>query len=292
MRTFVKLFALLVGVILLNSCSKDNSKAVNTDLPTVITAEASGITSNFAISGGNVTAGGIDSVISRGICWSKSSNPTIKDNKTVDGAGVGVFTSNISSLESSTKYYIRAYATNSAGTAYGNQVAFITLEEPDVTAKYFFKFKMDEKNYIVQTNTTSYSFASYAIGWNIETSSESVDGQFYALQVGNKLRPEDFLSLKGKTINLATFEREFSFRFKTGGQTYYFLNNYQDPSPKQTDGFFNFSNVVREDIQIFPNATYQTYNMTGTFKCRVADANGKIHDIEDGSFHFKTVLDK
>ena len=115
---------------------------------------------------------------------------------------------------------------------------------------------MDGKSHIVQSNDiTSYCFASYAICWYIQTSTGSVDGQFYGLQVGNKLRPEDFLSLKGKSIDLGTFEKEFSFEFTTGGQRYYFINDYRDPLPKQTDGFFKFTNVVREDIQIFPNAT-------------------------------------
>ena len=61
-----------------------------------------------------------------GVCWNTSGNPTASDPKTTDGSGTGSFTSNIAGLTAGTVYYVRAYATNSAGTGYGNQVRLST----------------------------------------------------------------------------------------------------------------------------------------------------------------------
>ena len=101
--------------------------ATPADLPTVNTAEVTGISQTYASGGGTVSFDGGSSVISYGICWSTSSNPTIADNHTSDGSGTGSFLSNMTLLTANTFYYVRAYATNSIGTAYGNEVTFTTL---------------------------------------------------------------------------------------------------------------------------------------------------------------------
>jgi len=95
-------------------------------LPTVTTAAASQIDSTTAISGGNVTNDGGTAVTVRGVCWSTHTSPSISDSLTADGGGLGGFISNLTSLTPSTLYYVRAYATNSAGTAYGNEISFNT----------------------------------------------------------------------------------------------------------------------------------------------------------------------
>ncbi len=98
-------------------------------LPTVTTAtKVTDITVRSVKCGGEVTFDGNVSVTARGICWSTSQTPTIEDNKTTDGTGVGSFTSNLSDLESNTTYYIRAYATNEVGTSYGEEVSFTTKD--------------------------------------------------------------------------------------------------------------------------------------------------------------------
>ena len=96
------------------------------DLPTVTTAAISNITQKSAQGGGNVTNDGGTQVNQKGVCWSTSQNPTISDNHTSDGSGTGSFTSAMAGLTANTKYYVRAYATNSSGTAYGSQVSFQT----------------------------------------------------------------------------------------------------------------------------------------------------------------------
>ena len=97
-------------------------------IPTgVTTSTISSITQTTATSGGNITNDGGASVTSRGVCWSNiTSSPTITNSKTVDGIGIGTFTSSLTALLSNTTYYVRAYATNSAGTSYGSVRSFTT----------------------------------------------------------------------------------------------------------------------------------------------------------------------
>jgi hypothetical protein len=99
-------------------------------IPTVVTnTSVSNITDVSAQSGGNVASDGGASVTAKGVCWSTSTNPDITDSKTEDGSGTGAYTSQLTGLSPNTAYYIRAYATNSEGTAYGENVLFQTEEE-------------------------------------------------------------------------------------------------------------------------------------------------------------------
>ncbi|MCX6269128.1 MAG: T9SS type A sorting domain-containing protein [Bacteroidetes bacterium] len=104
-----------------------NGNPGTTSSPTVTTSSVMNITQTNANGGGNVTADGGATVTARGSCWSTSHNPAIAGSQTTDGGGTGVFTSAVSGLTENTTYYIRAYATNSAGTAYGNELSFTTL---------------------------------------------------------------------------------------------------------------------------------------------------------------------
>lgn len=97
-------------------------------LPSLSTTDVTEITINSAISGGSITADGGLPVISRGVVWSTNPNPTLNDNFTVDGTGTGFFSSSLNELIHATAYYLRAYATNEAGTAFGNEVTFTTQD--------------------------------------------------------------------------------------------------------------------------------------------------------------------
>ena len=111
-----------------NSCQKDNSTDKPTvQLPVLTTSVISGITQTTASGGGEITYDGGASITARGICWNTNPNPTINNNKTTDGTGDGIFTSALTGLTANTTYYIRAYANNTAGTSYGNELSFITL---------------------------------------------------------------------------------------------------------------------------------------------------------------------
>lgn len=90
-------------------------------IPSLTTTAASSININGFTTGGNISSDGGNLVTYRGICWSTSANPTINDNRILSGTGTGTFTITLSNLNVATTYYVRAFATNSAGTAYGNQ---------------------------------------------------------------------------------------------------------------------------------------------------------------------------
>ena len=95
-------------------------------LATLITSAVSSLTNISATSGGNITSDGGANITQRGLCYGTSTNPTTANSTTNDGSGTGSFISNLAGLTASTTYYARAYATNSAGTAYGNEVSFTT----------------------------------------------------------------------------------------------------------------------------------------------------------------------
>ena len=96
------------------------------NLPTVTTTAVSSLSNTSATCGGNVTSAGGSAVTARGVCWSTSNNPVVSGSHTTDGSGVGSFTSNLTNLTPNTTYFVRAYATNSYGTAYGNQITITT----------------------------------------------------------------------------------------------------------------------------------------------------------------------
>ena len=98
------------------------------NLPTVSTTAASDISFTSATVGGTVTDGGGVDVTERGVCWSLTSNPTVTDSNMAVGQGTGAFSTSITGLSEGKTYYVRAYATNSVGTSYGNQISFTTAE--------------------------------------------------------------------------------------------------------------------------------------------------------------------
>ena len=118
---------ILIGALLMltNSCKKDDNDPP-VQIPVLTTSAVLNITQTTASCGGNITSDGGAAIIARGVCWSTSQTPTIADNKTIDSTGTGTFTSSITGITASTTYYARAYATNSAGTSYGNQISFTT----------------------------------------------------------------------------------------------------------------------------------------------------------------------
>ena len=101
-------------------------------VPNVTTSSITSITQTSAICGGDVTDDGGSTVIARGACWSTILNPTIADNKTVDGSGTGSYSSSITGLLEGTTYYVRAYAINTNGIGYGSNMSFIT-QPPNIT---------------------------------------------------------------------------------------------------------------------------------------------------------------
>ncbi len=111
-------------VLGLTACTKT---AIPVVLPVITINAVSSITPFSAISGGDITADTGGPITERGVCWSLSPSPTISNSKTLNGSGLGTFASEMTGLTSGTTYYLRAYATNNAGTAYSKESVFTTF---------------------------------------------------------------------------------------------------------------------------------------------------------------------
>jgi hypothetical protein len=134
----------------------------------VSTTAISAITQTTATSGGNVTSAGSSSVTARGVVWSTSPNPTVAlSTKTTDGSGTGTFTSAITGLTANTTYYVRAYATNTSGTSYGNEISFTTLNSSggsSIVETFEGAAKTSYTAATVALNSGSWTFSDALIG--------------------------------------------------------------------------------------------------------------------------------
>jgi hypothetical protein len=136
------------------------------DLPAVTTVAATGVTKVSAVSGGDVTYDGGETVTERGLVWGTAANPTTADKKIVGGSGTGAFVSNLSGLTLSTTYHVRAFATNSAGTAYGSNITFTTMA--DITklwlvGDYNGWDNSNNAKFIISTTTSNGTAEGYAM---------------------------------------------------------------------------------------------------------------------------------
>jgi uncharacterized protein (TIGR02145 family) len=125
MKNIFRFSGVLVQLLLIlvtYSCKRDKPA-----ITTITTTPVTELSSVSATSGGKITNNGGAPIISRGVCWGTSFDPTVEDSKTNEGSGSGSFISYLTQLEPNTFYYLRAYATNDTGTFYGNQINFTTF---------------------------------------------------------------------------------------------------------------------------------------------------------------------
>jgi uncharacterized protein (TIGR02145 family) len=122
LRILLRLFTVLCCLLFICAWCQKN----DTTTPELTTSEVIGITSNWAISGGNITNDGGADIEERGVCWSTTDPPTIDDHRATAGFGSGEFACNFKNLEGNTTYYLSAYASNSDYTGYGEVVSFTT----------------------------------------------------------------------------------------------------------------------------------------------------------------------
>ncbi|MCU0472147.1 MAG: hypothetical protein MUC93_02110 [Bacteroidales bacterium] len=101
-------------------------------VPTISTVPITAVTSTAAKSGGAITSAGGAPILGKGVCWNTTGSPAFNDDKTDDGIGSDSYVSNLSGLAPGTKYYVKAYAKNSAGTGYGDEQIFTSADAPDV----------------------------------------------------------------------------------------------------------------------------------------------------------------
>jgi hypothetical protein len=190
-------------------------------IATLTTATITDITSTTATSGGNITYDGGSPVTERGVCWSTEANPTTSNSKIFNGSGSGSFTGNLSGLLPGTTYFVRAFAINNAGTAYGNQVSFTTTPEQNPNPVINF-YKLNDGSLLL-----------HSVG-DKRIILKSVDGNFYI----------KFSSDNGASYNNGVrITGKFTFMIKArilsngnivlfyGNQIFYSSNNLESISP-------------------------------------------------------------
>ena len=122
MKKVLSISLLLLTVSLFYGCKKEDPAKI----AVLSTAPVTNITATTATSGGSISSDGGAAITARGVCWGLTADPTTADSKTTDGDGTGQFESSITGLTGGTTYHVRAYATNSIGTAYGDDLTFTT----------------------------------------------------------------------------------------------------------------------------------------------------------------------
>lgn len=171
MKTKLFFTFLITGFVIIGfSCKKEEDKAT---LPKVTTSALIEITDTSATSGGTITSDGGADIVSSGVCWGTAENPTIADNFTTDIPSNKVFVSLIKGLKGGVNYYVRAYATNSVGTSYGEQVQLQTvIKSQTITmgASYANDIYYSLKNGIVATVDRT----NWDIAFSVSTRSSSI----------------------------------------------------------------------------------------------------------------------
>lgn len=155
----------------IDDLAKSDIKIITTNeygLPVVTTNDLSVITATYVFSGGDVIDDGDLEVTAKGVCWSTRPNPTIDDNHTNNGTGLGSFTSQLTNLSPDTTYYYRAFASNSLGTNYGELKSFIATDHPgaidglySVSSSKKVRFSPGNLQYRASTNTWRFADNQY-----------------------------------------------------------------------------------------------------------------------------------
>lgn len=215
-------------------------------LATITTNAVSDITENSAVCGGNVTSDGNTNVTSRGVCWNTSGNPTTANNIVYSGTGMGSFSCTLASLSPNTTYYARAFAINSVGIAYGEEVIFTTLKQlqlPVVTTSAI-------------TNVTQTSAQG---GGNV-----TFDGFDFISSKGVVWDTSPNPTIEDNKTNDGTGTGEFSSSIsdlKAG--TYYYARAYAENSVGISYGeeeSFKTLDEVTDELRIYPNPVPSTQN--------------------------------
>ena len=184
--------------------------------PTVTTGEVTDIAQTSAKGNGEVTNDGGAAVTERGLCWSTSHTPTIIGNHATSGTGIGSFSVDMSGLTANTKYYVRAYATNSEGTAYGDEVEFTTSQLNNYTVSVSANsnnggtatgggsFQQGQSCTVRATANTGYTF----VNWTENGNQVSANANYTFTVNGNRTLVANFTA--GSYIISATIDPENS----------------------------------------------------------------------------------
>ncbi len=153
MKRAVLLSALLITVSVYFACKKSDSTV--TAGVTLNTTAVSNLTDSSVVTGGDIISVGMDKIITRGICWGTSPDPTTSNSTSVDSnTTTGQYVSITTGLAGGTTYYARSFVTTSAGTFYGNEITFTTKVRQLANEVYIQGFAFNPKTLTVPVNTT------------------------------------------------------------------------------------------------------------------------------------------
>lgn len=187
-------------LFLTNNCKKEKDQG---QPPVLVTSNVSFITPSTAKSGGNITSDGGATITSRGVCWSTAQNPTTADIKTTDGSGAGTFTSAITGLTATTIYYVKAYATNSIATSYGDEFLFKTFTGivSDVDGNVYNSITIGTQTWMAENLKTT----KYSNGDIIGTTTPATK------DITGESAPKYQWAYDGNVSNVATYGRLYSW---------------------------------------------------------------------------------
>ena len=271
------------------------------DLPQVTTNPVTNIFSTRSTSGGQIVSAGSSPITSNGVVWSTSQNPTILDSKTTNGNGTSNFTSNLSGLNRETTYYVRAYATNSFGTAYGEEVSFTTprLSIGDYHEGGYIFYILSPGESIDKGGT--FPEISYQVGEihglivaaeNSETNPSSkkragANGVFTrntAIGYG-KINTKNLIDLGVLAGSASQFANDFSIT--DGGVTYsdWYLPSL-DEIKKIKSNLTNFSNIFTTRVEYWTSTSQSSTENSGNLVYYKWDTLGNSTNTRTTSYYY------
>ncbi len=157
----------LYNITFLQLIGTSGGGAGNATTPYITTTAITSITDTTAVSGGKSVADGGDTITARGVCWNTTGTPTTSDSHTSNGTGTTDYSSSLTGLTASTTYYVRAYATNSIGTTYGDELTFDTtapalvVELSTVSGSNYTANKGTNQNIVYVLKVENFSATTY-----------------------------------------------------------------------------------------------------------------------------------
>ena len=243
--------------------------STNANVPQLTTTQVSNITSSSILTGGNIVSDGGAIITSRGVCLSYTSNPTLDDIVTFDGDGTGSFSSSITGLNENTTFYVRAYATNSAGTGYGNELIFTTYPTGN-----FMKATVNGIPFLAYTFICS--------SWLYSTDITGLEGPM--MRIGLDFYLRDFKTGLYPLVWLSNSEDRGIMASVLDGNDMIDAENW--PAFYAKSGTINITQI---DTGTYLGQHAVFINLEATFNFITQTINGKLKIVENGiiSYHIK-----
>ena len=225
-------------------------------IPTLSTSSVSSITQTTATSGGNISSNGGATITASGVCWSTSQNPTTSNSYTTDNATSGSYTSAITGLTANNTYYVRAYATNSAGTAYGNQQTFTTTSPVGFVLTFsgiFANSQQVSPDSVRIDNTKNHSFTVLKNNLSLTINS---NGTGLIFNLGDMLKYTGYYGNRVASINESpTASKNYTFVF--GTKFYRFKEDLiQTASPCFVNVFYSVSDSLNNGVDYLTSSDF------------------------------------